>query len=321
MATSLRGIAFIAAALLSGQALAQDYPAKAVRIVVPWPPGGSSDTLARILGQQLTGRWGQQFVIENRPGGGTTIGNEVVAKAPADGYTLMVTATALVASAALYSNLGYRVQRDFVPITLAATAPSVLITHPSLPVKSVGELIAIARAHPGSINYASGGSGSSDHIAAELFKTLARVEMAHIPYKGATPALADMIAGNTQVMFSIAITAMPHVRAGKLRALGITSAKRSELLPGLATLAESGVPGYDFETWLGVLAPAGTAPAIVAKVNAELVKILATGEVRERLKSMGAEPVGSTPAEFAARIQTDLSTIGKVVKASGMKVD
>jgi tripartite-type tricarboxylate transporter receptor subunit TctC len=320
MATSLRGMAFIAAALLSGPALAQEYPAKAVRVVVPWPPGGSSDTLARVLGQQLTARWGQQFVIENRPGGGTTIGNEVVAKAPADGYTLMVTATALVASAALYSNLGYRVH-DFVPITLAATAPSVLITHPSLPVKSVGELIAIARANPGSINYASGGSGSSDHIAAELFKTLARVDMTHIPYKGATPALADMIAGNTQVMFSIAITAMPHVRAGKLRALGITSAKRSELLPGLATLAESGVPGYDFETWLGVLAPAGTAPAIVAKLNAELAKILATGEVRERLKSMGAEPVGSTPAEFAARIEMDLSTIGKVVKASGMKVD
>lgn len=320
MATSLQGMAFIAAALLSGPAPAQEYPAKAVRVVVPWPPGGSSDTLARVLGQQLTARWGQQFVIENRPGGGTTIGNEVVAKAPADGYTLMVTATALVASAALYSNLGYRVH-DFVPITLAATAPSVLITHPSLPVKSVGELIAIARANPGSINYASGGSGSSDHIAAELFKTLARVDMTHIPYKGATPALADMIAGNTQVMFSIAITAMPHVRAGKLRALGITSAKRSELLPGLATLAESGVPGYDFETWLGVLAPAGTAPAIVTKVNAELAKILATGEVRERLKSMGAEPVGSTPAEFAARIQTDLSTIGKVVKASGMKVD
>lgn len=288
---------------------------------MPWPPGGSSDTLARILGQQLAGKWGQQVVIENRPGAGTTIGNEVVAKAPADGYTLMVTATALVASAALYPSLGYRVERDFVPITLAATAPSVLITHPSLPAKSVSDLVVLARANPRQINYASGGGGSSDHIAAELFKTLARVDMTHIPYKGAPPALADMIAGNTQVMFSLAITAMPHVRSGKLRALGITSAKRSDLLPGLATLAEAGVPGYAFETWLGVLAPAGTPSAIVTKVNGEVTKILATSEVRDRLKGMGAEPVGSTPAEFGTRIQSDLATIGKVVKASGMKVD
>jgi tripartite-type tricarboxylate transporter receptor subunit TctC len=233
----------------------------------------------------------------------------------------MVTATALVASSALYPNLSYKVERDFVPISLAATAPSVLITHPSLPVKSVSELVALARANPRQINYASGGSGSSDHIAAELFKTLTRADMTHVPYKGATPALTDMVAGHTQVMFSIAITAMPHVRSGKLRALGITSAKRSGLLPGLPTLAEAGVPGYAFETWLGVLGPAGVAPAIVNKVNGELTKILAQSDVRERLNSMGAEPVASTPAEFATRIQSDLTTIGKVVKSSGMKVD
>ena len=310
-----------AIALNSVHAFAQDYPAKVIRVVVPWPPGGSSDTLARILGQQLAGRWGQQVVIENRPGAGTTIGNEVVAKAQADGYTLMVTATALVASSALYPNLSYKVDQDFAPISLVATAPSVLVTHPSLPVKSVNDLISLARASPRQINYASGGSGSSDHIAAELFKALARVEMTHIPYKGATPALADLIAGNTQVMFCIAITALPHVRTGRLRALGITSAKRSELMAGIPTIAEAGVPGYAFETWLGVLAPAGTAVAIVTKVNSEIQKILALGEVREKLKAMGAEPVGSTPAEFAAKIQSDMSTIGKVVKTSGMKVD
>jgi tripartite-type tricarboxylate transporter receptor subunit TctC len=306
---------------LHGYVLAQEYPTKPVRVIVPWPPGGSSDTLARILGQRLTGMWGQQVVVENRPGAGTTIGNDVVAKAPPDGYTLMVTATALVASSALYSNLPYKIERDFLPISLVATAPSVLVTHPSLPVKSVTELVALARANPRQINYASGGSGSSDHIAAELFKTLARVDMTHIPYKGATPALTDMIAGHTQVMFSIAITAMPHVRTGKLRALGVTSAKRSELLPELPTIAEAGVPGYAFETWLGVLAPAGTAPAIVTKVNTGVTKVLGINEVRNRLKGMGAEPVGSTPAEFATRIKSDLSTIGRVVKVSGMKVD
>jgi tripartite-type tricarboxylate transporter receptor subunit TctC len=306
---------------LSSGAIAQDYPAKAIRVVVPWPPGGSSDTLARILGQHLSGRLGQQVVIDNRPGAGTTIGNEVVAKAQGDGYTLMVTATALVASSALYPNLTYRVDRDFVPISLAATAPSVLVTHPSLPAKSVSDLIALARANPRQINYASGGSGSSDHIAAELFKMLTRIDITHIPYKGATPALIDLIAGNTQLMFCIAITAMPHVRTGKLRALGITSAKRSELLAGLPTLAEAGVPGYAFETWLGVFAPAGTAPSIVARVNGEIRKILALDEVRERLKVMGAEPVGSTPGEFASRLQADISTIGKIVRTSGMKVD
>ena len=306
---------------LHGYVLAQEYPAKAIRVIVPWPAGGSSDTLARIVGQRLTSMWGQQVVIDNRPGAGTTIGNEAAAKAPPDGYTLMITATALVASSVLYSNLPYKVERDFVPISLIATAPSVLVTHPSLPVKSVKDLIALARSKPRSINYASGGSGSSDHIAAELFKSLTHVDMTHIPYKGATPALADLIAGNTQVMFSIAITAMPHVRSGKLRALGVTSAKRSELLPELPTIAEAGVPGYAFETWLGVLAPAGTAPAIVTKVNSGVTKALGLHEVRDRLKSMGAEPVGSTPGEFATRIKTDLSTIGKVVKVSGMKVD
>ncbi len=313
--------ALVCAMVLPTFALAQEYPVKTVRVIVPWPPGGSSDTLARILGQRLSGAWSQQVVIDNRPGAGTTIGNEAVAKASPDGYTLMVTATALVASSALYPNLSYKVERDFVPISLAATAPSVLITHPSLPVKSVSELVALARANPRQINYASGGSGSSDHIAAELFKTLTRADMTHVPYKGATPALTDMVAGHTQVMFSIAITAMPHVRSGKLRALGITSAKRSGLLPGLPTLAEAGVPGYAFETWLGVLGPAGVAPAIVNKVNGELTKILAQSDVRERLNSMGAEPVASTPAEFATRIQSDLTTIGKVVKSSGMKVD
>jgi tripartite-type tricarboxylate transporter receptor subunit TctC len=277
--------------------------------------------LARILGQRLTGTWGQQVLVENRPGAGTTIGNEVVAKAPPDGYTLMVTATALVASSFLYSHLPYRVERDFVPISLVATAPSVLITHPSLPVKSVKDLVALARAKPRSINYASGGSGSSDHIAAELFKTLAHIDMTHIPYKGATPALADLIAGNTQVMFSIAITAMPHVRSGKLRALGVTSAKRSELLPDLPTIAEAGVPGYEFETWLGMFAPAGTPPAVVAKVNDGVTKIVSLNEVRERLRSMGAEPVGSTPDQFERRIRSDLSVIGRVVRTSGMKVD
>ena len=306
---------------LHGYALAQEYPAKPIRVIVPWPAGGSSDTMARILGQGLAAMWGQQIVVDNRPGAGTTIGNEMVAKALPDGYTLMVTATALVASSFLYSHLPYKVDRDFVPISLVATAPSVLVVHPSLPVKSVKDLVALARAKPRSINYASGGSGSSDHIAAELFKSLAHVDMTHIPYKGATPALADLIAGNTQVMFCIAITATPHVRSGKLRALAVTSAKRSELLPDLPTIAEAGVPGYEFVTWLGIFAPAGTPSGVVTKVNGGVMKVLSLNEVRDRLKSMGAVPAGSTPGEFATRIKSDLSTIGRVVKASGMKVD
>jgi tripartite-type tricarboxylate transporter receptor subunit TctC len=294
---------------------------KPIRIVVPWPAGGSSDTLARLIGQQLSRRWTQQVIVDNRPGAGTTLGNEVVAKAAADGYTLMVTATALVASSALYPNLPYRVERDFTPIILAAVAPSVLLTHPSLPAKTAAELVQLARANPGEINYASGGSGSSDHIAAELFKTLAKVDMTHVPFKGATPALTDLVAGNTQVMFSIAITAMPHVRSGRLRALASTSAKRSALLPELPTLAESGIAGYAFETWLGVLAPAAIPPTAIAKVNGEVQKILAAPEMQEKLKAMGAEPVGGSPAEFAARIHSDIATIGSVVKISGMKVD
>jgi tripartite-type tricarboxylate transporter receptor subunit TctC len=320
----VRTLAFTIAALalcVCGDAASQDYPTKPIRIVVPWPAGGSSDTLARLIGQQLSHRWAQQVIVDNRPGAGTTLGNDVVAKSAADGYTLMVTATAFVASSALYPNLPYRIERDFAPIILAAVAPSVLLTHPSLPVSSVAELVQLARAKPGEINYASGGSGSSDHIAAELFKTLAKVDMTHVPFKGATPALTDLVSGNTQVMFSIAITAMPHVRSGRLRALASTSAKRSALLPELPTLDESGIAGYSFETWLGVLAPASIPSTAVAKVNAEVRKILAAPEMQEKLKAMGAEPVGGSPAEFAARIHSDIATISKVVKVSGMKVD
>ena len=311
----------VLALALSTSVSAQEYPVKPIRMVVPWPAGGSSDTLARILAQQLAQRWGQQVLVDNRPGAGTTLGNDVVAKAAPDGYTLMVTATAFVASSVLYSNLPYRIERDFMPISLLATAPSVLVVHPSLPVKSVEELVQLARAKPRQINYASGGSGSSDHIAAELFKALAKVDMTHVPYKGAAPALADLLAGNTQVMFSISITAMPHVKSGRLRALAVTSAKRSELMPELPTLAESGVPGYAFDTWLGVLAPASVSPAVVSKVNDEVRRVLALGDVREKLKAMGAEPVGTSSAEFATKIHTDVATIGNVVKLSGMKVD
>ena len=317
----MRRALFAVLVLLVTSAAAQNYPAKPIRVVVPWPPGGSSDTLARIIGQHLAQRWGQQIVVDNRPGAGTTLGNDMVAKAPPDGYTLMVTATALVASSALYSSLPYSIERDFTPITLVATAPSVLVVHPSLPVTSAAELVQLARAKPHAINYASGGSGSSDHIAAELFKTLTKVEMTHVPYKGATPALTDLVAGNTQVMFSIAITAMPHVHSGRLRALAVTGATRSTLNPDLPTLAESGVAGYAFETWIGVLAPAGVPPAVVTKVSSEIQKILRVNDVREKLKAMGAEPVGSSPAEFVTRIQGDITTIGNVVKISNMKVD
>jgi tripartite-type tricarboxylate transporter receptor subunit TctC len=300
---------------------AQEYPNRSIRAVVPWPAGGSSDAVARLLGQKLAERWGQQVIVENRPGAGTTIGNDIAAKAPADGYTLLVTATGLVVSSLLYPNLPYSVEKDFSPISLMATSPSVLVVHPALPANSVRDLIALARQKPGMINYASGGSGSSDHVAGEMFKLLANVNLVHIPYKGTAPALPDLLAGNTQLMFCIAITAMPHIRSGRLRPLGVTSARRSEFLPDLPTLSEAGVTGYSFETWIGTLATGGSPPAVVTKLSGEIQKIMALPDIRDKMKGMGADPVGSTPAEFATKIQTDLSTIGKVVKVSGMKVD
>jgi tripartite-type tricarboxylate transporter receptor subunit TctC len=299
----------------------QDYPAKPIRIIVPWPPGGSSDTTARLVGQKLAERWTHQVIVENRPGAGTTIGNAAVAKAPADGYTVLFTASPLVISALLYRDLSYDVERDFAPVTLAATAPSVLVVHPSLPVASVQELIALAKQRPGQVNYATGGSGSSDHIAGELFKALAGVELTHVPYKGATPALTDVLAGNVNVMFSITITALPHVRSGKLNALAVTGRERSKLLPNVPTVAQAGLAGYEFETWIGAFVPTGTPREVIAKLNSEMGAVLRLSDVQDRLRGMGAEPVGSTPEQFAKQIRSEFSTLGKLVKTIGMKVD
>lgn len=318
LVVSVGGIVLLLAA---DAAASQDYPAKSLHVIVPWPPGGSSDTAARLVGQKLTERWSREVIVENRPGAGTTIGNALVAKAPADGYTVLVTASTLVISTFIYANLPYDVERDFAPVTLLATAPSVLVVHPSLPAASVAQLIALAKQRPGQITYASGGSGTSDHIAAELFKSMAGVDLTHVPYKGAAPALTDVVAGNVKVMFSITITALPHVKSGRLKPLAVTGQQRSSLLPDVPTVAEAGVPGYHFETWIGAFVPAGTPREVVAKLNREMASIVRLPDVQARLRGMGAEPVGSTSDEFRRQIGSELSTLGKLVKSIGMKVD
>ncbi len=311
---------FIGAA---GAALAQPvYPAKAIRYVVPFPAGGPLDIVARTIGQELSKTWGQPVIIDNRPGAGGNIGAEMVAKSPADGYTILMGAVSTHAiNVTLYSTLAYDPVRDFAPVTLITSVPNVLVLHPSLPAKNVLELIALAKARPGQLNFASGSTGSAGHLAGELFKTMAGVDMVHIPYKGAAPAVVDLLAGHVSLMFDNMSSALPNINAARVRALAVTTLKRSPLLPQLPTISEAGLRGFDISTWFGIFAPAGTPPDIVAKLNAETVRILHTRDMKERLLVLGAEPVGNTPGEFAAFVTAEIRKYAKVVKASGATVD
>ena len=312
----------VAALAATSPALAQTFPAQTARLVIPFPPGGPLDATGRLIAQHLTERWGQSVVVENKPGAGGNIGADFVAKSPPDGYTVVMGALSTHAvNPSLYAKMPYDAQKDFAPITLIAITPNVLVVNPELPVHSVKELIAYAKARPGKLSFGSGSIGSAGHLAGELFKVDAGVDMVHVPYKGAAPATQALLAGDTQLMFDNLANAMAQVKAGKLRALAVTTAERSKLAPELPTMAEAGLPGFDISTWYGLFAPAGTPPDIVNKWNADVTAMLRTPALRERLLAQGAEPAPDTPAEFARFVAAESAKYARIVKASGAKVD
>ena len=314
------GIALIAAGV--APVAAADYPAKPIRIVVPFPPGGTTDILARAVAQKLSEAWSQQVIVDNRPGAGGNIGAELVAKAPPDGYTLVMgTVGTHAINPSLYAKMPYDHVKDFAPVILVAGVPNVLVVNPSLPLHSVRELIDYAKANPGKLNFASSGNGTSIHLSGELFKTMAGVQMTHVPYKGSAPALGDLMGGQVQLMFDNLPSSLALIKAGKLRALAVTSTERAAALPDVPTMAESGLPGYEASSWFGVLAPAGTPHEIVAKLNGAIAAWLATPEAKEKLLAQGAIAAGGTPEAFAKHIDVETAKWAKVVKASGAKID
>ncbi|MBC7779872.1 MAG: tripartite tricarboxylate transporter substrate binding protein [Proteobacteria bacterium] len=306
----------------SGVIQAQVWPAKSVRFVLGFPPGGGSDILGRIVAARMQEQIGQPVVIENRPGASGNIAAELVAKSTPDGYTIYLSHIAAVAiSPSLFPKLGYDPLRDLAPISLIATGPNVLVVHPSLPVKNVKDLIALARQQPGQMNYASVGPGSVQHLAGESFNLLAGVKTVHVPYKGSSPAGLDLMSGQVAFMFDSTPPVMAFIKASRMRALAVTTLQRSALLPQVPTVAESGLPGFDFSTWWGLMAPTGTPRPVIDRVNAELGRALQHPEVRERILSVGAEPRHTTPEEFAALIRSEIARWAKVISAAGVKVD
>jgi tripartite-type tricarboxylate transporter receptor subunit TctC len=305
----------IAFACLCSATIAQTYPAKPVRFIVAFPAGGGNDVLARLVAQKLSAAYGQQFIVDNRTGAGGTIGAELAARSPADGYTLFLAAVATHAiNPNLQRNLPYDPVRDFDPVCLMASAALVLAVHPSLPVRSVPQLVALAKARPGAINYASSGNGSSAQLAAELFKSMTRTNLQHVPYKGIAQGLNDLLGGHVQVIFNTAAALLPHVKSGRLRALAVTTAKRVPALPDLPTIAESGVPGYQTGSWWGIVVPAGTPRPIIDSLNREIINALRGPEISARLNAEAVLPIGSTPEEFAAHIRDELARLGKVIR-------
>lgn len=301
---------------------AADFPAKTVRVVVPFAAGGSTDILARNIAQRLNEAWKQPVIIDNRAGGGGIIGSEVVVKAPPDGYTLLVgTVTTNAVSASLYRKLPFDPARDFTPITEFASIPQLLSVHPSIPVRSVKELVAIAKARPGQFNYGTAGAGSASHMAMALFESTAKVTMVHVPYKGTGPALVDLLGGHLDLMFDVIMTTLPHMQAGKLRTLGVSGLKRSPVTPDVPTIAESGYPGYEAIVWFGFFAPAGTPPEVVRKINEDTARALRSPKMREVLAAQGLDVVASSPAEFAARVASEIAKWRKVIQETGIKLD
>src|ERR671914_25933 len=315
-----RPVAAIAMVVVSGFASAQAYPTKPIQFIVPFPPGGGNDTVARAIAQQVGPALGQSIVVDNRPGAGGIIGADAAARSAPDGYTIFLGGVATHAvNPHLHPKLSYDPIKDFAPITLVASAPSVLVVHPSVPARTIAEFAAYARANPGKLNYASNGNGSSSHIAAVLYETNAGVKLTHVPYKGVGPALTDLMSGRIELMFNSIVAILPHIQSGKLRALAVTSKRRSTLLPDVPTLAEAGLPEYEAGSWYGILAPAGTPSAIIERLHKEIVKALKDPEVQKRLSGEGADVIGSTPQEFAAHIKAELARMGQAIKASGLK--
>ena len=308
--------------LVAPSAWAQAFPSKPVKLVVPFPPGGSLDNVGRLLAQKLSEAWGQQVVVENKPGAGGNIGADAVAKSPPDGYTVVMGALSTHAvNPSLYKTMPYDAVKDFAPLSLVAITPNVLIVKTGAPIASVKDLVAYAKANPGKTNFGSGSNGSAGHLAGELFKLETGTDVMHIPYKGGAPALQALLAGDTQFMFDNLANAMAQVKGGTVRAIAVTTAQRSKLVPELPTMAEAGLPGFDISTWFGLMAPAGTPPDVVARWNAEIVKALNAPDVREKMLAQGAEPAPMTPAEFATFIARERDKYAKIVSASGAKVD
>ena len=306
---------------LSG-AWAQSYPVKPVRLVLPYPPGGGSDTIARPLAQRLTENIGQQVIVENRGGAGGNIGMEFVARAAPDGYTIVMALTAqLAVNVSLYKKLPYDPVKDYEPVMLLATGPYLLVVHPSLPVKSLKELIALAKSKPRQMTYASAGSGSGGHLAAELLKHMARIDLLHIPYKGGGPALIETLAGHAQILFATPVSATQHIQSGRIRALGASTLKRTAGLPDIPTIHEAGLPGYDSGVWYGLLAPAGTPRDVIAKLNSETGRVLAHPEFRKMLITNGIDPVGGPPEELAKFIRSEIAKWAKVIQDANVRVD
>jgi tripartite-type tricarboxylate transporter receptor subunit TctC len=322
MKTTLRLAAALAFAALSGLAGAQAFPTKAVKIIVPFPPGGGTDILARPIAQKLSEKWGQPVIIDNRGGAGGNIGTKAAADATPDGYTIILGVLGTHAvNQSLYANAGFDSTKDFAAITMVANTPNILVVHPSVPAKTVAEFIALAKAKPGAINYATPGNGTPSHLATAIFMSMAGVELTHVPYKGSGPALADMLGGQTQMWIANAPVVLPHIKAGKLRALATTSAKRPAMAADVPTLSEAGLAGYEADTWYGIFAPAKTPKPILAKLHADIVEVLRSAEIRQTFAAQGAEVVANSSEEFTAKLNADVAKWKKVIADLKLRVD
>lgn len=326
MKSLLSGLFLCATTLLGSSALAQaqtaaNFPNRTVKIVVPFAPGGSTDALARLLAQRLTAAWGQTVIVENKPGAGATLGADYVAKATPDGYTVLMGAAHHTIAQNVYKSLPYHFGRDLAPVSMIAMIPNVVVVNAKVPANTIQELIALAKKEPGKLNYGSAGAGTAHHLLGESFNLKAGTQIVHIPYKGSSPAVADLVSGQVQVMFDTVSSALPQINAGKTKALAVTTAKRSSALPDVPTLNETVLPGFDFGTWFGILAPAATPPDIIAKMSNEIIKIVQMPEVRKQLLEMGSEPIGNTPAEMKAQITKELDEFGALTKQIKLTVD
>jgi tripartite-type tricarboxylate transporter receptor subunit TctC len=314
-------VSAVVVAATANLAYAQSYPSKPVRVIVPFPAASATDVVARTIGQKLSEKWGRPVIIENKPGAGGNLGTEIAAKAPADGYTILMGTVANAISTSLYKKLNYDFVKDFTPVTLVATTPLVLAANPKFPASNIKEVIAYAKDKPGKVNFGSGGIGTSNHLAGEMLKSMAGIDMLHVPYKGTPAAHSDLLSGQVNLMFDNIVAVMPHLKSGRMKAIAVTSAKRVSTLPNVPTVAESGVPGFDAVSWIGALVPTGTPKDIVNKLNTDLVAVIGMPDVKERLSASGAELAGSTPEQLAEHIRKETEKWAKAVKASGATAD